>query len=208
MFCLPDIQTRRKLLGGPLSHRQYNNNLFLKLATPTPPLTNESDPKLLKLTARRTYQTRRSSLNQTSLSMLNHEKQRPSALSTHRTTTNKQGKILPYVTVFLGDLIMNYEQVREKIVVLDLEKYFEAFFKKDLKGEFTASFYSIVDRYLRQLDEASPSGVKTAHNISLPIELLQLTTKQDFVNAIRELEKKNELQLILDTIKYFCLPSQ
>lgn len=33
---------------------------------------------------------------------------------------------------------MNYEQVREKIVVLDLEKYFEAFFKKDLKGEFTA----------------------------------------------------------------------
>lgn len=50
---------------------------------------------------------------------------------------SKLDKVLPYVTVFLVDLITSYEHIQQKIVVLDLEKYFEAFFKKVLKGEFT-----------------------------------------------------------------------
>lgn len=44
----------------------------------------------------------------------------------------KEDKQLPYVTVFLLDTIEQYEDIRKRIVVLDLEKYFETYFRKSL----------------------------------------------------------------------------
>lgn len=194
MFCLPDIQARRKLLGGPLSHRQYNNDLFLKLTTPPAALHN-NEPRLLKLSrTNRVSERLRSMMNKTGLEVKQTDRDKPSGMTTQRTTarSNKEEKVLPYVTVFLADLITSYEQIKQKIVVLDLEKYFETYFKKTLKGEFTLEFYQRVDKYLRQLDEASPRGVRTAHNITLPIELVQISTKKEFLGAISDLEKKGE----------------
>jgi predicted enzyme involved in methoxymalonyl-ACP biosynthesis len=138
--------------------RQYNNNIFIKLTGTTPQskatdgIQYESQPRLLKLSGRRNNPGRRFSLNNTTLAMRNtlKEEHDEQTLATHRSKSDE--KILPYVTVFFTDLITNYENVRQKLVVLDLEKYFEVYFKKVLRGPFTSQFYTKVDHYIHIIE--------------------------------------------------------
>ena len=97
MFCLPDIHSRKKILGGPLSHREYNNNLFLKLADKLPK-NNQSTLTTFKHTKRIEYRGRRSSLA---------EPLAPSPI-VKQPPAPKSPKCLPYVTVFLIDSIYSY----------------------------------------------------------------------------------------------------
>ncbi len=57
--------------------------------------------------------------------------------------------------------------------MLDLEKYFEAYFKKVLKGDFSTEFYSKIEPYIQIIAESSSKEPAR----SLPIEYLQLEGK-------------------------------
>ena len=87
---------------------------------------------------------------------------------------------------------------------MDLEKYFEAYFKKVLKGEFSSKFYSKIEPYIQIIAESSSKEPAR----SLPIEYLQLESKEGLLEAIEEIEKKGDHKLVVDVVKYFCIPSE